>query len=165
MRRAVLYCIVHCIALLPVVRDAIDLLWRVALTFEFFSCSFQPAACPDATSNTDTAIDPTNACEYIPPVPVLHSAMWLLPPLYIYIPFSSSFFPLRRRLVFFFFFFAKACREKQDEEEFEAFESFPSLLSRGGDPRSFLLLSFFFFFASLWFTSHRRVNANILPGF
>jgi len=48
-----------------VVRDAIDLSPRVALTSWIFSYSFQPAACPDATSNTDTAIDPTNACEYI----------------------------------------------------------------------------------------------------
>lgn len=47
-----------------VVRDAIDLLRRVALTFSIFSYSFQPAACPDATSSTDTAIDPTSACEY-----------------------------------------------------------------------------------------------------
>lgn len=47
-----------------VVRDAIDLLPRVALTSGIFSYSFQPAACPDATSSTDTAIDPTNACEY-----------------------------------------------------------------------------------------------------
>lgn len=48
-----------------VVRDAIDLSPRVALTSWIFSYSFQPAACPDATSSTDTAIDPTNACEYI----------------------------------------------------------------------------------------------------
>lgn len=47
-----------------VVRDAIDLLRRVALTFWIFSYSFQPAACPDATSSTDTAVDPTSACEY-----------------------------------------------------------------------------------------------------
>lgn len=48
-----------------VVRDAIDLSPRVALTSWIFSYSFQPAACPDATNSTDTAIDPTNACEYI----------------------------------------------------------------------------------------------------
>lgn len=47
-----------------VVRDAIDLSPRVALTSWIFSYSFQPAACPDATNSTDTAIYPTNACEY-----------------------------------------------------------------------------------------------------
>jgi len=48
-----------------IVRDAIDLSPRVALTSWIFSYSFQPAACPDATNSTDTAVDPTNACEYI----------------------------------------------------------------------------------------------------
>lgn len=48
-----------------VVRDAIDLSPRVALTSWIFSYSFQPAACPDATNSTDTALNPTNAREYI----------------------------------------------------------------------------------------------------
>ena len=44
MRRAVLYCTYHTALYrsLTVVRDAIDLLWRVALTFGFFLSRFSP---------------------------------------------------------------------------------------------------------------------------
>jgi len=61
-----------------IVRDAIDLSPRVALTSWIFSYSFQPAACPDATNSTDTAVDPTNACEY------MHVYIYIYIYIYIY---------------------------------------------------------------------------------
>lgn len=102
-----------------VVRYAIDLSWRVCLNlcehvfffvffcfffflslllfFYSFSFSFQLAAWPDATSSTDTAIDPTNACEYIYSIYIyIHIYTIHSPPvcIYRYITFYQSLLPL-----------------------------------------------------------------------
>lgn len=163
MRRAVLYCTYQqCIVSLSYSREGRDRpLVESCLNLWIFSCSFQPAACPDATSNTDTAIDPTNACEYILLYRyyILPDAMWLLPPppphpsfflVFLLLLFFFLFF------VFFFFFSAKACpnveesRTKKNSKRSNRFRRY----SRWRSP----------ILPSLWFTSHRRVNANILSG-